>query len=387
MSKLSQTAPAARNRRWILPAVVGLVATGGVGYGALQAGASSGLEPKSAEQIVVGMHDAQVPPLAGTVVASADLGLPDLPGAADSPELASLVSGSHTLRVWYGGPEQMRVAKLGGAGETNVIRNGSDAWIWSSSERKAVHHTVPEHEKSSAHPKPTSSAMPSTPQEAADEILDRFGEHSTVTTTSNSTVAGRDAYELVLTPKQTNTLVKDVRLAVDGETMMPLRVQVYSTKLANPAYEIGFTSLDLGAVEDRMFAFTPPAGTTVQEAATPEHGGKHDGAPHKGHPKAEQPTVVGQGWERVYVGQLPAGALDKAAAQGEQQPPRRGPHSRGADVDVAGMLAALPEKSGSWGSGRVLDGTLFSVVLTDDDRIAVGAVDSARLTGALEQAR
>lgn len=387
MSKLSQTAPAARNRRWILPAVVGLVATGGVGYGALQAGASSGLEPKSAEQIVVGMHDAQVPPLAGTVVASADLGLPDLPGAADSPELASLVSGSHTLRVWYGGPEQMRVAKLGGAGETNVIRNGSDAWIWSSSERKAVHHTVPEHDKSSAHPKPTSSAMPSTPQEAADEILDRFGEHSTVTTTSNSTVAGRDAYELVLTPKQTNTLVKDVRLAVDGETMMPLRVQVYSTKLANPAYEIGFTSLDLGAVEDRMFAFTPPAGTTVQEAATPEHGGKHDGAPHKGHPKAEQPTVVGQGWERVYVGQLPAGALDKAAAQGEQQPPRRGPHSRGADVDVAGMLAALPEKSGSWGSGRVLDGTLFSVVLTDDDRIAVGAVDSARLTGALEQAR
>lgn len=398
MSKTSQSV--ARHRRWILPAAAGIVVTTGVGYGALQAGASSGLEPKSADQILVGMHDAEVQPLAGTVVASADLGLPDLPGAADSPELASLVSGSHTLRVWYGGAEQMRIAKLGGAGETSVIRNGSDAWIWSSTQRKAVHYPVPEHDKSAAHPKPTSSAMPATPQEAADEVLTRFGENSTITTTSNSTVAGRDAYELVLTPKQTNTLVKDVRLAVDGETMMPLRVQVYSTKLTNPAYEIGFTSLELSTVEDRMFAFTPPAGTAVEEAQKPDHdikdttgaedtkGAKGGDAKRTPHADAKKPTVVGQGWERVYVAQLPNGALQKAAAQDEQEDsPRRGPHSRGSDVDVAGMLAALPQKSGPWGSGRVLDGTLFSVVLTDDDKVALGAVDSARLTDALQQTR
>lgn len=389
---MSEHQPTARTTtshraRWAVPTVAALVVAGGIGYGTVGAGAADGLPDKSAEEILTGLQQASVPALSGTVVAKADLGLPDMPGMSDSAELTSLVSGSHTMRVWYDGPEKVRLAKLGDAGETDIVRNGSQAWVWSSTEKKAVQYTLPADTPSGQTHRSDGATMPATPQEASQQILARLGEDSTVSTTSVSRVAGRDAYELVLTPKQTNTLVKDVRLAVDGETMMPLRVQVYSTKLANPAYEIGFTSLDLGAVEDRMFAFTPPAGTTVQEAATPEHGGKHDGAPHKGHPKAEQPTVVGQGWERVYVGQLPAGALDKAAAQGEQQPPRRGPHSRGADVDVAGMLAALPEKSGSWGSGRVLDGTLFSVVLTDDDRIAVGAVDSARLTGALEQAR
>ncbi|GMA38765.1 LolA family protein [Mobilicoccus caccae] len=407
MTSPEPTAPATsttprRNRRWVLPTVAALVVTGGIGYGAMQAGANSGLEPKTAEQILTGMQAAEIKPLAGTVVATADLGLPAIPGAADSPELMSLVSGSHTVRVWYGGPEQVRIAKLGGAGETNVIRNGKDAWIWSSTEKKAVHHTVP---TGAAHgttgtkdPGAAPSGMPTTPQEASQEILSHLSEDSTVSTTSNSTVAGRDAYELVITPKQKNTLVKDVRLAVDGETMMPLRVQVYSTKLNAPAYEIGFTSLDLGPVEDRMFTFSPPSGTTVEEAGAHAsgddkgHGAAKSGEVHKkseAHKKGEAGSgmtskVVGEGWERVYVASTPAGALEKAAQSGSET--SDGPHG-GGGIDPAGILAALPERSGSWGKGRVLDGTLFSAVLADDGRVAIGAVGVDQLTAALGQGR
>jgi hypothetical protein len=39
--------------------------------------------------------------------------------------------------------------------------------------------------------------------------------------------------------------------------------------------------------------------------------------------------------------------------------------------------------SGAWGSGRVLEGTLFSLVLTDDGRAALGAVAPEALYAAL----
>jgi hypothetical protein len=47
------------------------------------------------------------------------------------------------------------------------------------------------------------------------------------------------------------------------------------------------------------------------------------------------------------------------------------------------MLQALPPVSGSWGSGHLLQGTLFSAVLTNDGRVAVGAVPPRMLYDAL----
>jgi hypothetical protein len=48
-----------------------------------------------------------------------------------------------------------------------------------------------------------------------------------------------------------------------------------------------------------------------------------------------------------------------------------------------GLLKSLPAVSGSWGSGHLLRSSLLSVVLTDDGRIAVGAVAPQMLYDAL----
>ena len=50
---------------------------------------------------------------------------------------------------------------------------------------------------------------------------------------------------------------------------------------------------------------------------------------------------------------------------------------------LSGLLKSLPTVSGSWGSGHLLHGALFSAVLTDDGRIAVGAVAPSMLYAAL----
>ncbi len=81
----------------------------------------------------------------------------------------------------------------------------------------------------------------------------------------------------------------------------------------------------------------------------------------------ERPTVVGTGWSSVVVGQLP----DTALAQGRDP------------GQLTRLLGALPKVSGDWGSGRLLTGTLFSAVLADDGRVAIGAVAPERLYAAL----
>jgi hypothetical protein len=76
-----------------------------------------------------------------------------------------------------------------------------------------------------------------------------------------------------------------------------------------------------------------------------------------------EPTVVGSGWSSVMI---------TRGGVGQQVP-----------AEMQGLIRSLPAISGSWGSGRVLEGTLFSMVIADDGRVAVGAVPPKRVGAAL----
>ena len=208
-----------------------------------------------------------------------------------------------------------------------------------------------------------------------------MGKDTAITTSGTASVAGRSAYELVLTPKDKATLVRSVRIAIDSQEHVPLRVQVYSTKLTNPAFEVGFTAVDFAKPDARQFEFTPPAGTTVTESEDlipPKDAASSNATPAKPSPGAMPqmkgaPTVVGSGWSTVMVA-----PLDLPLAQNDAD----GTAPEGA-AQLSGILKALPRTTGTWGSGHILQGTLFSLVLTDDGRVAVGAVEPDQLYDAL----
>ena len=61
----------------------------------------------------------------------------------------------------------------------------------------------------------------------------------------------------------------------------------------------------------------------------------------------------------------------------------RGGSAADSAAQLSGILKALPTTSGAWGSGHVLQGTLFSLVLTNDGRVALGAVPPTQLYSAL----
>src|ERR671917_374918 len=87
-------------RRWATGATV---VVGAAVAGPLIAGADSDLPDRTAAELLVGLATIDVQPFAGTVVQSADVGLPDL--AADTTSLPtaamSLLNGSTTARIWY----------------------------------------------------------------------------------------------------------------------------------------------------------------------------------------------------------------------------------------------------------------------------------------------
>ena len=191
-------------------------------------------------------------------------------------------------------------------------------------------------------------------------------------------VAGRAVYELILTPKQSDTLVARVVIAMDAETRIPLRVQVFSTQLPDPAYEVGFTSVDFSTPDAELFAFTPPPGATVTEHAADDM--KAAAATRPWRPTRAR---AHRRRDRVEPGRRSrrcptdlAGRRRRACVRGRRLVRQGG-------LDAAALLESLPRTSGEWGSGRVLSGTLVSAILTDDGRIAIGAVTPETLAAAL----
>ncbi len=380
--------------RWAAPvAAVGLVAAGSFVTGRA-ASADPTLPPVSARQLLVDVQKAEVDGMSGTVVQTSNLGLPEIPGmtggsggdSGGSSSLTSMVSGTHTLRLWYGGPGRQRLALVGGLGESDVVRDGPDLWVWSSTDKTAQHMTLPRGEKGSNDPMapghaPGPGELPSTPEQAATRALDLITPTTRVTTSGDVTVAGRSAYELTLTPKDSTTLVDRVTIAVDAATHVPLRVQVYSTRMADPAFEVGFSSVDFTTPDARQFSFNPPPGTKVTEKSLPIPGGHDATGRHGPMAGAGEPTVVGSGWASVAVGDL-SQVTGLGTSGGSGPPAGRGDTGLG---ELGQVLGSLPKVSGPWGSGRLLNGTLFSAVLTDDGRVAVGAVAPDRLYAALSR--
>ena len=212
------------------------------------------------------------------------------------------------MRVWYGGADKARVAVNDQYAETDVVSNGTDVWTYDSRAKTATHTTLPAADASKADRK----APERRPADAAAGRAGGPRQGSPRPPTSGSTptsrVAGQAAYDLVLTPKDGASLVKQVRIAVDGANFVPLRVQVFGAG-DKAAIDVAYTDIAFGQPDARMFAFNAPEGTKVTEKAVPERK-----APTAAEKKAlearkaqaqKDTTTVGTGWSTVGRHQAP----------------------------------------------------------------------------------
>lgn len=347
--------------RWAPAAAASAVIAAGALAVPLQAGAAVNLPDKTPQEVLAMIGDSTVDTLSGTLEQTSRLGLPDLSmgGSAAGDDAASaleLLTGTHTARVYLDGPGQARVQVMDRLAERDLIVNGTDVWLYDSKDNEATHLTLPADGGSRPSPAPGS---PQTPAQLADKLLAELDPSTAVSVDADTEVAGRTAYDLVLTPRGNDTLVGSVSIAVDSETGLPLRVEVQARGETEPAFELAFTALSLATPDAALFDFQPPAGADVREQALPEYGTPPHGTPQKGTEHGDFPgTVSGTGWESV-VG-LPAGSVP-------------------AELTASPLYAQATE---AVAGGRLLSTSLVNVLITDDGRVFAGSVPASRLQAA-----
>ena len=345
-------------RKWIPAAVVPAVIMVGALAAPLQAGAVVDLPDRTPAELLTLVGESQVQALSGTIEQSSALGLPELPedgptGNAGAASVLDLLSGSHTARIYAGGADSIRVQVLDRLAERNLVQSGDEAWLYDSRDNTVVHATLAGRQGDAG-----PGGAPLTPAQLAERMLAAIDPNTEVTVGADAMVAGRSAYELVLTPRSTGTLVESVSIAVDSETGMPLRVSVQARGQGEPAFSLAFTELALEAPPAAVFDFEPPAGATVVEITLPAGPAGTDApgtdAPGAG-PAVSGATVAGEGWDSVL--QLPAGSV---------------PSGFRTDPLFDQLSAAVP-------GGRLFRSALVNVLLTDDGRVFAGTVPAERL--------
>ncbi|MEI7991317.1 MAG: hypothetical protein WCH93_02685 [Actinomycetota bacterium] len=383
-------------RRWLVPvAAVGLASLVGVLPHLISSATatSPNLPPITAAQLIDKVRLTQVRALSGTISLTSDLGLPSLGpvaslgGGGTATSIASLLSGTHTARLWVDGPEHLRVATIAPMAETNWVRNGSDLWSYDSSTLTATHATLPAHgggdgsepdRATTDAPEATGGAATptETPQDLAQRLLDKVTPSTQVSVESTGTVAGRDVYRLVLSPDDTHSTIGRVVISVDATTGLPLNVTISARSSGATAIELGFTDISYSTPSPSEFAFAPPPGSTVVQAASPSAllsaGGNPDEA-HRRHrlhrdgsgvagptagpapapgTAAAKPVVLGSAWGSAVI-------LSNSAITSQIGP----------------LLQGAPTVAVGSSSARVISTALINVLVLDDGRVVVGAVD------------
>lgn len=369
-----------RRARWGVPAVAVLGVAAAVAVPLVSADASPSLPAKTAGQLLTEVASAQARPFSGTVVETARLGFPAVPDQAGDTSAMSLLAGSHTVRVWYGGPQQTRLALVGDLTESDLVRNGSDLWLWSSRDKTAEHVKLPAHAADDPAEQARKQALDSlTPAQAAAQALKAIDPTTLVSVDGTARVAGRSAYELVLKPRDTRSTVAQVRIAVDSKTQVPLRVQVFAKGHQDPAFETGFTAVTFTKPPASVFRFTAPPGTKVSSDLAKGLTGNGPAGEHAVAPGTASKSlqdkgprdsrVIGKGWTSIVE-------LSGVDILGNGKRPAEG------DGQVQVLFNALKPVSGAFGSGRVLKTALINVLLLDNGKAYVGAVPVSMLEDA-----
>jgi outer membrane lipoprotein-sorting protein len=388
--------------RYIVPVTVVGVAAATIGLVPALADSGDPDLPKiTAQQLIEKIAKSDVQQLSGTVKISTDLGLPNLGGlesgllsgaagkgeggssADPTAKLTELASGTHTLRVAADGPDKQKLSLLENAAEYSLIHNGKDVWGYDSKSNEVYHGT-----SSDSPDRGKDQQPPAMPKDFAEEALKAVDDTTSVTVDGTAQVAGRDAYKLVVKPKQSGSTVGAITVAVDAKTGMPLKFTLTPASGGSAVVDAGFTKVSFARPAASTFDFTPPKGAKVTEEKdagkapgdTPRKApgkpfdlGEAPGhAPKTGKDSGQGPggmKTIGEGWTAIATFDTGGEGMPSGKAGGE----------------FGGFIDSLGDKvHGKFGSGTVFSTRLVNALVTDDGKVYAGLVTKDALVKAAD---
>ncbi|MFE9453646.1 outer membrane lipoprotein carrier protein LolA [Streptomyces sp. NPDC006739] len=384
--------------RYVVPVAVVGVAAATIGLvPALAASGDPDLPKITAEQLIQKIAKSDVQQLSGTVRVNTDLGLPNLGGLESSlasgmakggghgssadptSKLTELAAGTHTLRVAADGPDRQKLSLLESGAEYSLIHDGKNVWGYDSQSNAVYHGTAADHGQD--------RKVSATPKDFADQALKSVDDTTSVTVDGTVQVAGRDAYKLLIKPRQSGTTVGAISIAVDAKTGLPLKFTLTPSSGGAAVVDAGFTQVSFAKPSASTFNFTPPKGAKVTEDdKTPSKAagkgsprgfdkGFGKGAPKPGDKAGRGFEVLGKGWNSIATFDTGSkGGLPSASGSG--------------GGDLGGFLGSLGDQvSGKFGKGTVFSTRLVNALFTDNGKVYVGAVDKSALVKAANAAK
>jgi outer membrane lipoprotein-sorting protein len=261
-----------------LLALCALVVVLGISATALASAIGSGPVP-SAKPLAQAIHDAlgeqgreQVQGVSARVqLTNHLLEGADLATGGGSVASSPLLSGA-SGRLWISKDGHARIELQAERGDTEILYDGHTLSLYDAATSTLYRYTPPAHEGSSSTNKDTSSAGAGSSHEAPtvakiEEAISHLQKHANVSGATPTDVGGQPAYTVRVSPKETGSLLGATELSFDANNGAPLRAAIYSTGKSAPVIELAATQISYGPVSDSVFAFTPPAGTKIEDIA------------------------------------------------------------------------------------------------------------------------
>ncbi|TAN24795.1 MAG: hypothetical protein EPN30_06215 [Actinomycetota bacterium] len=311
---------------------------------------TSNLAPVSPTQLVSWIKSTSPIPLSGTVTGTTSFPVPSA-SLLNSSNPESGLSGSSTesYNVWANGSGSFRSQQVSAGAEKDLYVTPGSAWLWNSANLTATN----EQRQGSDSNGYSSGSKPggATPGATASEIVSKLSAYSALSVSGSTMVAGRPAFTLTLVPTASDSLIGSIQIAVDGQTHMPVQVQVFPKGSNSPAASLGFVTLTFAPQPSSIFSFTPPSGAKVIN-------GVQSSASNGNQPGSGSGTkVVGKGFDSVAI----VTAAPKATSV------------------LGGFVKSLPTISTPAGSAHLYSTPIFEALILPNGTIVAGAVDTSRL--------
>lgn len=302
----------------------------------------------------------------GYAVSHGGLNLPalDLVGG----QVDGLLSDTSQLRVWWAATDRYRVDRVTATGEYDIRREPGLTWVWDSGPRRA---TSMAGSPAVQTPEPP-DALPSTlgrrllaAATPADVAAGR------IHTIAARRVAGRTAAGLAWTPRDPESLVREVRVWADAASGLPLAVEVAGAG-APRAYSASFLDIRLAQPSPADLAFDPTQDRGADVESIPADAGTAIAAPYQlpatigGLPQRSAPrpfvATYGSGVQLVVVVPVDASAAQAVREQLDSpaRPPVKEPFGQASELATP-LLSGLVFTSRD--RGYIIAGTVTRTVL------------------------
>jgi hypothetical protein len=242
-----------------LAAVVALLAVGGTAI-AIAATGGSGPVPAS-KPLPSALHEGLAASKPAGITARIRFTNGLLPNGALLGQVGSALMSGASGRLWMRDDGRGRLELQSNAGDVQVVWKRGEATVYDASSNTVYRIALPAGQPQAHHAPPGVAGIGA--------FLAELTKHVNVSSARPSSVAGRPAYTVQLSPKEAGGLLGSVRLAWDATRGVPLRAAIYARGGTKPVLELRTTSIKYGPVPLSTVAIAPPAGAKVVDLAAP----------------------------------------------------------------------------------------------------------------------